>query len=73
MKAGEEHGPTFPPNNDEENEQSMLSEPYLLIPNGFQSRALYKPKSKSKEITGGKSEFIAGYPAKKYVQINIVC
>jgi hypothetical protein len=26
---------------------------YLLIPYGFQPRACYKPKAKSKEITGG--------------------
>ena len=27
---------------------------YLLIPYGFQPKTCYKPKAKSKEITGGK-------------------
>ena len=44
-----------------ENEQltaeTSETESYLLIPYGFQSKAFYKPKSKSKEITGGKEAF----------------
>ena len=42
-----------------ENEQLTAEtlESYLLIPYGFQSKACYKPKSKSKEITGGKEAF----------------
>lgn len=32
------------------------TESYLLIPYGFQPKTCYKPKAKSKEITGGKKE-----------------
>ncbi len=35
----------------ESSEQATDS--YLLIPYGFQPRSCYKPKAKSKEITGG--------------------